>query len=107
MRATANAILDQAIHVDGMSRDDAMKLMTRTTFQEEREASGKWVRAQLSSTQLSTYFVGVQEHLDILREAKQKWGKDFDLKRYHDTVTSFGSPPARYVEELMFDHPIK
>ena len=107
LRATANAILDQAIHVDGMSRDDAMKLMTRTTFQEEREASGKWVRAQLSSTQLSTYFVGVQEHLDILREAKQKWGKDFDLKRYHDTVTSFGSPPARYVEELMFDHPIK
>ena len=107
LRATANAILDQAIHVDGMSRDDAMKLMTQTTFQEEREASGKWVRAQLSSTQLSTYFVGVQEHLDILREAHQKWGKNFNLKHYHDTVTSFGSPPARYVEELMFDHPIK
>ena len=107
LRATANAILDQAIHVDGMSRDDAMKLMTQTTFQEEREAAGKWVRAQLGSTQLSTYFVGVQEHLDLLREAKQRWGKDFDLKRYHDTVTAFGSPPARYVGELMFDHPIK
>ncbi|MEO8741555.1 MAG: DUF885 domain-containing protein [Lysobacteraceae bacterium] len=107
LRATANAILDQAIHVDGMSRDDAMKLMTQTTFQEEREASGKWVRAQLSSTQLSTYFVGVQEHLDILREAHKTWGKNFDLKHYHDTVTSFGSPPARYVEELIFNHPIK
>ncbi len=107
LRATANALLDQAIHVDGMSKDDAMKLMTQTTFQEEREASGKWVRAQLSSTQLSTYFVGVQEHLDILREAHKTWDKNFDLKRYHDTVTSFGSPPARYVEELMFDHPIK
>ncbi len=107
LRATANAILDQAIHVDGMSKDDAMKLMTQTTFQEEREASGKWVRAQLSSTQLSTYFVGVQEHLDILSEAKKTWGKNFDLKRYHDTVTAFGSPPARYVEELMFNHPIK
>jgi uncharacterized protein (DUF885 family) len=107
LRATANAILDQAIHVDGMSRDDAMKMMTQTTFQEEREAAGKWTRAQLSSTQLSTYFVGVQEHLDLLREARQRWGKNFDLKRYHDTVTSFGSPPARYVGELMFDHPIQ
>ena len=107
LRATSNAILDQAIHVDGMSRDDAMKLMTQTTFQEEREAAGKWTRAQLSSTQLSTYFVGVQEHFDLRREAEQRWGKDFDLKRYHDTVTSFGSPPARYVGELMFDHPIK
>ncbi|HEU0307462.1 MAG TPA: DUF885 domain-containing protein, partial [Lysobacter sp.] len=27
LRAMANALLDQAIHVDGMSRDDAMKLM--------------------------------------------------------------------------------
>ncbi len=107
LRAISNAILDQAIHVDGMSRDDAMKLMTVTTFQEEREAAGKWVRAQLSSTQLPTYFVGVQEHLGMRREAEKFWGKDFDLKRYHDTVTSFGSPPARYVEELMFDHPIK
>jgi len=107
LRSISNAILDQAIHVDGMSRDDAMKLMTVTTFQEEREAAGKWTRAQLSSTQLSTYFVGVQEHLDLRREAEQRWGKGFNLKRYHDTVTSFGSPPARYVGELMFDHPIK
>ena len=107
LRATSNAILDQAIHVDGMSREDAMKMMTQTTFQEESEASGKWVRAQLSSTQLSTYFIGLQEHLDLRREAEQRWGKKFNLKRYHDTVTSFGSPPARYVGELMFDHPIK
>ncbi len=107
LRATANAILDQAIHVDGMSREDAMKLMTQTTFQEEREAAGKWVRAQLGSTQLPTYFVGVQEHLGMRREAEKLWGKDFDLKRYHDAVLSYGSPPARYVEELMFDHPIR
>ncbi|HEY2345057.1 MAG TPA: DUF885 domain-containing protein [Xanthomonadaceae bacterium] len=107
LRATANSILDQAIHVDGMSREDAMKLMTQTTFQEESEASGKWVRAQLSSTQLSTYFVGVQEHLDLRREAEKTWGKDFNLKRYHDTVTAYGSPPARYVGELMFNHAIK
>ena len=107
LRATANAILDQAIHVDGMSREDAMKLMTQTTFQEESEAMGKWVRAQLSSTQLSTYFVGVQEHFDIRREAEKAWGKNFNLKRYHDEVTAHGSPPARYVGELMFDHPIK
>lgn len=107
LRATANAILDQAIQVDGMSREQAMQLMTHTAFQEEREAAGKWVRAQLSSTQLSTYFVGAQEHFDLLREAHEKWGNAFNLKRYHDTVTSFGSPPARYVGELMFDQPIR
>ena len=107
LRTISNAILDQAIHVDGMSREDAMKLMTQTTFQEEREAAGKWVRAQLSSAQLPTYFVGVQEHLDLRKAVEAKEGAAFNLKAYHDKVLSFGSPSARYVRALMLDQPIE
>jgi uncharacterized protein (DUF885 family) len=106
LRSIANALLDQGVHVDNMSREDAMHLMTHDTFQEEREAAGKWVRAQLSSAQLPTYFVGAQEHLALREEAKQRWGNVFTLKRYHDAVLSYGSPPVRYVRELMFDLPI-
>ncbi|MEP7044783.1 MAG: DUF885 domain-containing protein [Dokdonella sp.] len=106
LRVIANAILDQAMHVDGMTREQAMQLMTVQTFQEEREAAGKWVRAQLTSAQLPTYFVGWQEHLDLRREAEKRAADKFDLKRYHDTVLSFGSPPVRYVRELMFDEAI-
>lgn len=47
LRAVTNAIMDPAIHVDGMTREQAMQLMTETGFQEEREAAGKWVRALL------------------------------------------------------------
>ncbi len=107
LRAMTNAIMDSAIHVDGMTRDEAMKLMTQTGFQEEREAAGKWVRAQLTSTQLATYFVGYQEHADLRADAEQRLGKRFDLKRYHDQVLSYGSPPVRFVRELMFDEPIR
>ena len=107
LRTISNAILDQAIHVDGMTREQAMDLMTRTTFQEEREAAGKWVRAQLSSAQLPTYFVGVQEHLDMRKAVEAKLGEAFDLKTYHDKVLSFGSPSARYVRALMLDEPIQ
>jgi uncharacterized protein (DUF885 family) len=103
LRCIGNAILDQAVHVDGISREDAMRLMTHDTFQEEREASAKWVRVQLTAAQLSTYFVGVQEHLALREETRRKWGKAFTLKRYHDTVLSFGSPPVRYVRELTLD----
>lgn len=107
LRVITNAIIDQAIHVDGMSRDDAMKLMTQMGFQEEREAAGKWVRAQLSSTQLPTYFVGVQEHFDLRRAVEAKQGDAFKLKDYHDKVLSFGSPSGRYVRALMLDQPIE
>ncbi len=106
LRVISNAILDQAIHVDGMSRDDAMKLMTQDTFQEEREAAGKWVRAQLSSTQLPTYFVGAQEHFDLRKAIEARDGDKFNLKNYHDTVLSFGSPSGRYVRNLMLNEPI-
>lgn len=106
LRVIANAILDQGVHVDGMSRDEAMRLMTVQAFQQEREAAGKWVRAQVSSAQLPTYFIGWQEHHALRKEAEQRWGAGFALKRYHDTVLSFGSPPARFAGQLMFDQPI-
>lgn len=106
LRSISNALLDQSIHVDGMSREDAMKLMTEDAFQEEREAAGKWVRAQLTSSQLSTYFIGLQEHLDLRAAATKAWGKEFSLKRYHDAVLSFGSPGAKFVRALLLNEAI-
>ena len=106
LRTVSNAILDQAIHVDGIRRAEAMRLMMEDTFQEEREAAGKWVRAQLTSAQLSTYFVGYQEHREMRRAALAKWKDQFHLKRYHDAALSFGSPPVQYVRALLLEEPI-
>jgi uncharacterized protein (DUF885 family) len=107
LRAVTNAIIDSAIHVDGMGRDEAMKLMTETGFQEESEAAGKWVRAQLTSAQLSTYFVGYQEHADLRSAAEARAGGRFDARKYHDQLLSYGSPPVRYARALMFEEPIR
>src|SRR5436309_1561622 len=101
LRAIANAILDQSIHAGTMTEQQAMDLMTKEAFQQEGEAVAKWKRARLSSAQLSTYFVGVAEHLDLRDRTKARDGTAFNLKNYNDTVISFGSPPAKYVRELM------
>jgi len=101
LRAIANAILDQSIHAGNMTEKEAMDLMMKETFQQEGEAVAKWKRARLTSAQLSTYFVGVTEHLDLRGRAKTKAGASFDLKKYNDQVISFGSPPVKYVPELM------
>jgi len=106
LRSVANAILDQAVHVDGISREAAMHLMVHDAFQQQSEADAKWVRAELTSAQLSTYFVGVQEHLSLREEALRRWGSAFTLERYDDAVLSYGSPPVKYVRALMFDLPI-
>jgi uncharacterized protein (DUF885 family) len=101
LRVICNAILDQGIHAKNMSEKEAMDLMMNEGFQQEGEAIAKWKRARLSSAQLSTYFVGVTEHLDLRDRAKARDGSAFNLKNYNDTVLSFGSPPVKYVRELM------
>ena len=101
LRAIANAILDQSIHAGNMTEKEAMDLMMNQTFQQEGEAVAKWKRARLTSAQLSTYFVGVTEHLDLRAAEQKKLGKDFNLKKYNDEVISYGSPPVKYVRELM------
>jgi uncharacterized protein (DUF885 family) len=106
LRAVTNAIIDSAIHVDGMTRDEAMKLMIEGGFQEEREAAGKWVRAQLTSTQLSTYFVGYQEHAEMRSAVEAAWGDEFTLRRYHDQALSYGSPPVKYIRALILGEKI-
>jgi len=106
LRAVTNAIIDSAIHVDGMTRDEAMKLMIEGGFQEEREAAGKWIRAQLTSAQLSTYFVGYQEHAEMRKAVEAEWGDEFTLRRYHDQALSYGSPPVKFIRALMLGEPI-
>lgn len=107
LRVAANALLDIGIHTQGMDRDAAMHLMTHRAFQQEREAAGKWTRANLGSTQLPTYLVGYLEHMKLREEAQAKAGASFDLKAYHDQVLSYGSPPVRYVRAMIFDLPIE
>jgi uncharacterized protein (DUF885 family) len=106
LRGIGNAIIDQAIHTEGMTRPHAMRPMMEETFQEESEAAGKWVRAQLTSTQLSTYFVGTLEHFDLRREIQSAWGTEFNLKTYHDKILSYGSPPVQYLRAMVLDKPI-
>ncbi|BDU17400.1 DUF885 domain-containing protein [Lysobacter auxotrophicus] len=107
LRTIANAILDQGVHVDNWSKEQAMELMTKQAFQQEREAAGKWVRAQLTSAQLPTYFVGAQEHFDMRKAVEAKLGDKFNAKAYHDQVLSYGAPPVRFVREMMLDEPIQ
>ena len=100
-RAVINAVLDQKIHAGSMTEQEAMDMMMGQGFQEEGEAAGKWIRAQLTSAQLSTYFVGITEHNDMRAAWIERNGPIQDWQAYHDNVLSFGSPPVRFVRGLL------
>jgi uncharacterized protein (DUF885 family) len=106
LRDVTNTLLDIGIQTEGMTREQAMDLMMKGAFQQEREAAGKWLRAQLSSVQLLSYYTGLEEHFALREEAKKRWGAKFTLRRYNDEVLAHGSPPVKYVRALMFGLPV-
>jgi Bacterial protein of unknown function (DUF885) len=97
LRMTINAILDQLVHCEDLAEADGMALMTERGFQEEGEAAGKWRRALLTSTQLSTYFVGYSEVSAIARARPA----GTPLRQWHDAMLAHGSPPPRHLRTLL------
>jgi uncharacterized protein (DUF885 family) len=104
LRTVTNAILDHEIHAGDMTRDEAIELMVGRSFQERGEAEGKWVRAQVTSTQLSTYFVGATAWFRLREQAEQRAaaaGEPFDLLAFHRAALAHGAPPVHRLPELM------
>jgi uncharacterized protein (DUF885 family) len=99
LRSTINAILDARVHAHGMTEAEAMALMTGRGFQEEGEAAGKWRRALLTSTQLSTYYVGYTEISDVARELLAVPGAA--ERTVHDRMLAHGSPPVRLLRMVI------
>ncbi|MDQ1615926.1 MAG: hypothetical protein QOJ60_1865 [Actinomycetota bacterium] len=100
LRSTINAILDARVHAHGMTEAEAMTLMTERGHQEEGEAAGKWRRALLTSTQLSTYYVGHLEVSGIARDLAAAH-PELDEQARHDAMLSFGSPAPRHLRTLL------
>ena len=98
LRVAINAILDQKVHADEMSEQEAMRFMMDVGYQEEGEAAGKWRRAEMSAGQLSTYFVGAQEVGDLAHDMRA--AKGGDMQSVHDAMLAHGSIATKYVRQL-------
>lgn len=98
LRMIINAILDARVHARGMTETEAMTLMTARGYQEDGEASGKWRRAQLTSAQLSTYYVGYTEVADLAADLRER---GLSERAAHDSMLAHGSPPVRLLRELL------
>ena len=125
LRAVTNAMIDIGIHAGSMTEQEAMDLMVKGGFQEESEASKKWDRARLTSTQLSTYFVGSMEMWNLERERRIQaavasgdprgaaavpvprvvggFGETpgFSYKEHLESVIAHGSPPIPLIRRIL------
>jgi uncharacterized protein (DUF885 family) len=101
LRSVTNTILDYSVHVLDMKEEQAIDLLTRQAFQTAAEAKEKWRRAQLTSVQLTSYFSGYSEIMELREQRRAALGSRFSLKDFHEEFLSYGSAPVRVIKELM------
>ncbi|MGZ5199634.1 MAG: DUF885 domain-containing protein [Telluria sp.] len=101
LRSVTNTILDYSVHVQGMTQEQAMDLLVRQAFQTRQEAEEKWRRVQLSSVQLTSYFSGYSDIMELREKRKQELGDRFDLKKFNEQFLSYGNAPVRVIGDLM------
>ena len=101
LRVISNAILDIRLQTMGMTDQQALDLMINDTFQEKEEATAKLQRAQLSSCQLPTYFVGWRGWLDTREDYKKRKGAAFQLPAFHDAALKESAVPLPVLPSLL------
>jgi len=101
LRVLANTILDIRLQTMGMTDQEALDLMMKDTFQEKEEATAKLQRAQLSSCQLPTYFVGWKGWLDVREHYKQRKGSAYSLKEFHERALKESGVPLPALDMLL------
>lgn len=102
LRAVTNTLMDIRIHTGTMTEEEAMSMMVDGGFQERSEASEKWNRARLSSTQLCEYFLGGQEMTELEREARRRAGDGFEWRPFLESVVSHGTPPMPVIRDILY-----
>jgi uncharacterized protein (DUF885 family) len=102
LRAITNTLMDIRIHTGEMSEEEAMAMMVEGGFQERSEASEKWSRARLSSTQLCEYYLGSVEMTELERDARRRAGEGFEWRPFLESVISHGTPPMPVIRDILY-----
>jgi uncharacterized protein (DUF885 family) len=101
LRVLANTILDIRLQTMGMTDQEALDLMMKETYQEKEEATAKLQRAQLSSCQLPTYFVGWKGWLDVREHYEQRKGSSYSLKDFNERALKESGVPLPALDALL------
>jgi uncharacterized protein (DUF885 family) len=105
LRSVCNTILDYSVHSGNMTKEQAIKMLTTEAFQQQAEAEGKWKRVSVSSVQLTSYYTGYKEIIDLRDAYKTKMDDKYKLKEFNEKFLSYGSAPVKFIKDAMLAKP--
>jgi len=94
-------LVDVGLHCDGMSYEDAVKMMLDHAKIEKSGAEGEVRRYTQSPTQPLSYLMGMLMIEQLRDDIHKETGEKFSLQEFHDSVLGYGSVPLRIIRESM------
>jgi uncharacterized protein (DUF885 family) len=102
MIVATNALIDAQLHSGQMTEDKAVRFMVEEGFQEQAQAEKKLRRAKLDTTQLSQYFLGLDEIQQLENEVKARAGAGFRQREFNEKLTGHGSIAVKHLRRYFF-----
>lgn len=96
-------VIDVGLHVSGMSLEEATQFLQEKVGMEHHMAFGEARRYTMSPTYQSSYLLGKEQIVRLRNEFAAKSGNEYNLKDFHDKLTSYGSIPVSLVRKEILD----
>ena len=100
---SARVVVDSGLHTRAMRFEEAVDLMVNEVHLDRRMAEGEVRRYTThdNPTYPSAYLLGKTAIHDLRRRWQAQEGSSYSLKRFHDTLLSYGSPPVKLIAARM------
>ncbi|OYQ35184.1 hypothetical protein CHU95_08085 [Niveispirillum lacus] len=94
-------VMDTGIHAKRWTRVQAIDYFVANSAFTREVAEREVDRYIVYPGQACAYYIGMQKILVLREEAKQRLGRRFDIKRFHDTILGNGSLPLSVLEQVV------
>lgn len=88
------------LHVDGMTVEEATRFFVDNAFYEELPARKEAERGTFDPGYFS-YTLGKLQILELREDLREREGRDFSLKGFHDALLSRGAPPVTIMRRIL------
>jgi uncharacterized protein (DUF885 family) len=101
MIVATNVLMDIKLQSGTWSEAEAVKFMVEEGFQEQSMAEKKLLRAQLDSTQLAQYWLGLDEIERLEADYRKKVGKEWKQRTFDEALIGHGSIAVKHLRAYL------
>ena len=100
---SARVVVDSGLHTRAMRFEEAVDFMVNEVNLDRRMAEGEVRRytTHNNPTYPSAYLLGKTAIHDLRNRWQAQEGSNYSLKRFHDTLLAYGSPPVKLIAARM------